>query len=134
MTMTAAELQLGKVREALACIDRRDTDGFMAFWTDDVVWQMSGSGPFGGAYRGKDAVRGLSDALMGVIGPSYSMEPVDVLADDRHVVIMFHVTGERDGTSIDMTNSTFVTVADDGRWNQAWWVPSDQKSYDQYFR
>lgn len=131
--MTTAAEHVERVRQSLESIARRDVDGFMDCWASDVVWQVAGSNPLSGVYRGGDEVRKVVTGFMEAFGAEFSLEPVDVLADDRHVAIMFHATGQRRGKRLDMTSTTFIRCDDQGRWNYCWWVPSDQRGYDDFF-
>ena len=131
--MTTAEAQLARVRTALDCLDARDAEGFLNLFSDDVEFQLGGFSPFSGAYRGRDTVRALVDGFVSLMGPSFRMVPVDVLADDRYIAMMFHTTGERDGKVLDVVTGCFAAAGDDGRWTRCWWVPSDQQAYDTFF-
>ena len=76
----------------------------------------------------------MARRFLEVGGDTFHLEPIDVLADDAHMAIMFRTTGERDGKRLDVTNCTFVTLGDDGRWDRCWWLPNDQEAYDDYWR
>ena len=131
--MPTAQEQVDRVKTALGQLENRDADGFVNLFSDDVVFQISGSGPLSGAYRGRDTVRALVKGFVAVMGPTYRLDPVDILADERYVVMMFHTMGERDEMVLDVMTSCFAASGEDGRWNRCWWVASDQAAYDAYF-
>ena len=131
--MTTAAEHVERVNRSLESIARRDVDGFMDCWAGDVVWQVAGDNPLSGVYRGGEEVRKVVRGFMDAVGDEFRLEPVDVLADDQHVAIFFHATGERGGKRIDMTSTTFIRCDHQGRWHYCWWVPSDQRAYDDYF-
>lgn len=122
------------VMQSLEKLFTGDIDGFMDYWSDDVVWRVSGDNPMSGVYRGRDECRAAAIGFMELGGPSFRLEPVDILSDDRHAAVMFHTTGVHAGTSLDVISATFFTVDDEGKWNISWWLPSDQQAYDDFFR
>lgn len=121
-----------RVQRSLEALGRGDADGFMDFWSDDVVWRVPGNNPFSGVYRGRQEVRGAVQRFLETA--DFRFEAVDVLADEGHVVIMFHATGEHGDKSMDMSVANFITVEDAGQWKSCWWLPSDQQAYDEFLR
>jgi ketosteroid isomerase-like protein len=121
------------VRRSVEALGRGDLEGFLELWSDDVVWRIGGNNQLTGIYRGKQAVREVTLRTIELSQGAYQLEPMDVLADEKHLVLMFHATGQHADRSIDTTVATFVTVDDEGKWEASWWLPSDQAQYDAFW-
>lgn len=81
-----------KMREAAAKFVAGDLDGFVATFSDDIVWRSGGSSALSGTYKGKDEVAGWFGTIRRFAGDTIDVEPVDVLADDEHLTIFLHIT------------------------------------------
>ncbi len=121
------------VRRSVETLGSGDLDGFMDLWSEDVVWRIGGNIQLTGIYRGKQAVREAALRSVELSEGTYRLEPMDVLADEKHLLLMFRATGQHGDKSIDTTIATFVTVGDAGTWEACWWLPSDQAQYDAFW-
>ena len=81
-----------KMREAAGKFVAGDLDGFMATFSDDIVWRSGGSSVLSGTYKGKDEVAGWFGKIREFAGDTIDVEPVDVLADDAHLTIFLRIT------------------------------------------
>jgi uncharacterized protein len=92
---------VGMFYEAFAV---RDFTALRALFREDGVWHIPGRSPISGDHRGVDAV--VDGFLRDVVARSEDTlraEPLDVLASDRHVVVLQRSTGQRAGTALDIT-------------------------------
>ena len=54
--------------------------------------------------------------------------------NDRHAGIFMHVTGTRNGRSLDVEMAEAITFDDDGRWQEFWSLAEDQATIDEFWR
>ena len=50
-----------------------------------------------------------------------------------HVIAFFQVTSERDGKTLDVVLAQAIKLDADGKATEAWFLPNDQRGYDQFF-
>ena len=108
-----------------------DLDVIREYFTDDAVYHFAGNNAMSGTYRGLEAVK---DALARVSqggGPHAELEAL--LASDDHVIAFFHATHERDGKTLDVVLAQAITFNAEGKVTEAWFLPNDQRAYDQFF-
>ena len=123
-----------RVRDALESFNRGDLDAYRGFFHDDVVWFVRGTHPMAGAYRGVDALFEYFDRAREVTGGSLRIEPLDVVADDRHAGLVARVRGRReDGRDLDIDMTEAFTFADDGRVTEFWALAADQPAVDAFW-
>jgi uncharacterized protein len=123
-----------KMREAAAQFVAGDLEGFMATFSDDIVWRSGGSSALSGTYKGKDEVAGWFGQIREFAGDTIDVEPLDVLADDEHLTIFLHITAKRDDQVLDVEVANAFRVDPDGRWKESWYLPNDQAAWDRFFR
>jgi hypothetical protein len=56
-----------------------------------------------------------------------------LLASDDHVIAFVRVTSERDGKTLDVVLAQAITFNAEGKTTEAWFLPNDQRGYDQFF-
>jgi ketosteroid isomerase-like protein len=105
------EEMLRTIYDALA---RGDINTLMGSLTDDIKYQISGRSPVSGEYSGKDEVLGFIGKLMELSGGTFSVEVLDILANDRHGVTLTMERGQREGKSL-QNRAVHVWELQDGR-------------------
>ena len=63
---------------------------------DDAVWHVGGTHRLSGDYRGRDAILGYFDAVREATADTMRLEPLELLANERHGAAFMRVTAERD--------------------------------------
>jgi ketosteroid isomerase-like protein len=125
---------VGRMRDALATFNRGDLDAYREFFDDDVVWYVRGTHPMAGAYRSVDALFEYFARAREVTGGSLHIEPLDVVADDRHAGVVARVRGRRaDGRDLDTEMTEAFTFAADGRIKEFWALAGDQAAVDAFW-
>ena len=121
-----------KMLEAAARFVAGDLDGFMATFSDDIVWRSGGSSALSGIYKGKGEVAGWFGKIREFAGDTIDVEPVDVLADDEHLTIFLHHRGtgrpgarRRGGQRVPRRPGRQV--------EESWYLPNDQAAWDRFF-
>ena len=122
-----------RMRRAVERFMARDMEGFLANFADDVVWRTGGDNALTGVRRGKDEVARWFRTWDEKTGGSHMIEPVDVLADDRHMVVFLRIKAERDGGSLKVIVANAFRIGYDGRFTESWWLPDDQSAVDRFF-
>ena len=122
-----------RMRRAIEKFMARDIEGFLANFADDVVWRTGGDNELTGVRRGKDEVVQWFRTWDEKTGGSHVIEPLDVLADDAHLVVFLGIKAERDGASLDVKVANAFRLGPDGRFTESWWLPDDQAAVDAFF-
>ncbi|MGH9222445.1 MAG: nuclear transport factor 2 family protein, partial [Acidimicrobiales bacterium] len=84
---------------------RGDLEAQAQFWTEDVVWRVPGRHVLAGTYRGRDALNALVVRFFEESGGTLRLEPLDVIADDNHVICIFRAKAERGGRVLDVEDA-----------------------------
>jgi uncharacterized protein len=125
---------VARVRDALETFNRGDLDVYREFFDDDVVWFVRGTHPMAGAYRGIDALFDYFRRARNVTGGSLRIDPVDIVADDRHAGVVARVRASReDERKLDVEMAEAFIFADDGRVTEFWALASDQDAVDAFW-
>src|SRR5947209_2617646 len=90
---------LRRVYEAFA---RGDFAALNELMADEVVWHVPGRSPVSAAYHGREELFGYFGQLMELSKGTFKAESRDILASDRHVVSLEHLTAEREGKTLDI--------------------------------
>jgi uncharacterized protein len=98
--MTHEDPNAALVQRAYQAFGRRDLDALQSLFAADAVWHSPGRHPLAGDHRGLDAILQFLGRLMQPGGGTFMPEVRDVLASDRHVVVVQQDTGSRDGGSV----------------------------------
>ena len=106
-------------------------DVIREYFTEDIVLHFAGNNAMSGSYRGQDAVMDALGRASQGWGPHAELETI--LANDDHVIVFFHAISERDGETLDVVLAQAIKLDADGKATEAWFLPNDQRGYDQFF-
>jgi len=120
------------LRKGFDAFGRGDMDALRELFADDVVWHFPGKGQLAGDYRGKEEVLGFLGKSFELSGGTLRLEIHDVLANDEHGTVLTHVTGQREGKSLD-DNSVQVFHISDGKVTESWIHPGDLYAGDDFW-
>ncbi len=129
-----ADSRSDSVRDVLATFSRGDREAIVEQLADDVVWHVGGEHPLSGDYRGKQAVGNYHRRVAEATAGTLRLDPIDVLAGDRHLGIFVHATAEVDGRVLDATLVEAVRLDDDGKWAEFWALAADQEAVDSFWK
>ena len=125
---------VGRMRDALEMFNRGDLDAYREFFDDDVVWFVRGTHDMAGAYRGIDALFDYFARARQVTGGSLRVEPIEIVADDRHAGVVARVRGSRDdGRTLDIEMTEAFTFTEDGRVKEFWALAAEQPVVDAFW-
>ena len=108
-----------------------DLDVIREYFTDDAVLYLAGNNAMSGTYRGRDAVMDAIARNIQGWGPHAEVETI--LGSDDHVIVFCQVTSERDGKTLDVVLAQAIKFNAEGKVTEAWFLPNDQRGYDQFF-
>ncbi len=120
------------LRTGFDAFGRGDMEALGKLFTDDVVWHFPGTSQLAGEYRGKEEVLGFLGKSFELSGGTLRLEIHDILANDEHGTVLTHVTGQREGKSLD-DNSVQVFHIRDGKVSESWIHPGDLYAGDDFW-
>jgi ketosteroid isomerase-like protein len=100
---------------------------------DDAVWHVGGTHRHSGDYRGRDEILGYFDAIRDATADTMRLEPIEVIANDRHGAAFLRVTAERDGRRLDSVVADAFRFDDEGRIVEFWASNSNQAAIDEFW-
>jgi len=108
------------VRALFAAFRDGDAARVEAAIPDDAVWHFPGrSGGLAGTHRGREAIFVFLMKVMELTDGTFTLDLIDVLANDRRAVALFRGSGRRDGKVLD--NPTCLSMRiEDGRIVELW--------------
>ena len=121
------------IRDALEVYNSGDHDAMREFLGDDIVWHVGGNHDMSGDYRGIEAVVDYFRDVRKATAGTLQVEPVEVLANDRHASIFMHVTAHRDVRTLDVLLAEALTLDARGRWSEYWALAKDQDAVDAFW-
>jgi hypothetical protein len=102
-------------------------------FSDQVVFTAPGASAVAGTYRGKAGVGEFFQRLYTLSGGTLKVEPIEVLADDRHMVLFLRFTGARPGAHLNVVIAGFHSDRGADGWRRATFLPDDQAAFDRFF-
>jgi ketosteroid isomerase-like protein len=118
------------IREAYAAFGRGDVEGYLRPCTQDFTFHIPGRGAIAGSWRGKPGLFELARLAMEVTGGSFREEVEDVLANDRHAVVLTRHRFTRGGQSKDYRTAHVYEIRA-GQLAQCWEQPQDPSAFDE---
>lgn len=118
------------IRDAYAAFARGDLDGYLSACTEDFVFAVPGSGGIAGTYVGGDGLYALAGKAMAISGGSFEEEVEDVLANDRHAVVLARHRFTRDGIGREY-RTAHVYETRDGKLARCYEQPRDMAEFDE---
>jgi hypothetical protein len=90
-----------------------------------AVWHVSGTAPRSGDKPGRDEILAFLEDVARDTHENFMIELHDVLANDRHTVVLAHVTAVRDGGIYTADEIHIFNTDDQGRITEAWGFTAD---------
>ena len=101
-------------------------------FTDDIVWHFPGQNPLSGDYKGISEVLGFFGQLAELSGGTFQVTLEDVLANDERTVALGHLTGTREGKTLDAHDAQVYRFRGD-KVSEAQGYSQDQHDIDQFW-
>lgn len=100
---------------------------------DGVVWHHPGTSPLAGDYKGKDGVMSFFASIIQETGGTLKNEVHDILGNDDHVLVMSHLTAERNGKRLDQNVINVLHMSGEGKLTERWLLTEDSKAFDDFW-
>jgi hypothetical protein len=101
------------IRRGYQAFGAGDMETLRSLMADDVVHEIPGNNRFTGEHKGSDALMDLYGELFEVSGGTYNAEMLSVEErGDNQVVSMHRGTAQREGRSLDTTETLTFTIED----------------------
>ena len=110
-----------------------DRNAMVESLAENAVWHVGGTHRLSGDYRGRDEILGYFDAVRRETADTMRLEPLEVLANDRHGAAFLRVTGERQGRRLDVVVADAFRFDDRGRIAEFWAHATDQAEIDEFW-
>lgn len=123
----------GIIREAYAAFGRGDVDGYLRACTEDLVFMIPGSGAIAGSFRGTDGLHDLARRAFETTGGTFREEVEDVLANDRHAVVLARHHFTRGGQQYEYRTAHVYDVRN-GKLARCWEQPRDPAAFEEAWR
>ena len=117
----------------MASYGERDRETMLDSLAEDAVWHVGGTHRLSGDYRGRDSILGYFDTVRRETGDSMRLEPVELMANDRHGAAFLRVTATRQGRQLDTVVADAFRFDEDGRIVEFWACNANQDSIDQFW-
>jgi hypothetical protein len=117
----------------LRAYDEQDREAMAESLAEDAVWHVGGTHRLSGDYRGREAILGYFDSVRGETSDTMRLEPLEVLANERHGAAFLRVTAERQGRRLDVVVSDAFRFDPDGRILEFWAHANDQAAIDDFW-
>ena len=123
-----------EARDLLEEVSRGNLDALDEQVTDDIVWHVGGEHPLSGDYRGREAVMDYHRRVAELTGGSLRLDPIDVLASDRHLGIFLQASAAGGGPKLNTTMVEAIRLTEDGKWAEFWALADDQEGVDAFWK
>jgi len=117
------------IRDAYAAFGRGDLDGYLSACTDDFIFNVPGKSAISGVYRGKDGLYEIGRKAMELTAGTFQEDVDDVLANDRHGVVLTRHRFTRAAQPKDYWTVHLYRIRD-GKLAECWEHPRDQAVFD----
>ena len=117
----------------LAAYENRDRDAMREALAEDAVWHVGGMHRLSGDYRGRDAILGYFDTVWSETDDTMKLEPLEVMANDRHGAAFLRVTAERQARELDVVLAEAFRFDETGRILEFWAYANDQAAIDRFW-
>ena len=111
---------------------RGDIETVLECYADDVVMHVPGRNVLAGEYQGKQGVLDYTKRYMEHTGGTWGVtEIVDVLANERHGLLLLKVQFERPGKRIEVNRIDMYRISN-GKLAEIWIRDDDQYAVDEF--
>jgi uncharacterized protein len=110
-----------------------DFGAFGRLLAPDAVWHVSGRGSSSGDKIGRDQIIEFLEGLFQGTHADFMIEMHDVLANDRHTVVLAHVTVHREDGTYTADEVHVFNIGGDGLVTEAWGFTEDPKGQGSFW-
>ena len=122
-----------RLQAFLEAYGANDRDSVGEALAEDAVWHVGGTHRFSGDYRGREAILEYFDRTAAETGQTLHLEPIELMADDRHGAAFLRVTAARGESQLDVTMAEAFRFDADGKISEFWAHATDQAAIDAFW-
>jgi ketosteroid isomerase-like protein len=131
-TAMGADANRITAKTAVDSFQKGDLESLMRLFSDQALWRAPGHGPLAGTYE-KASLPEFFSKLIDLSEGTARPEIVEVLTSDERIVWFLRFTARRDGKNLDVLLAQPCRVAPDGKIAETWFLPSDQRAWDEFW-
>jgi ketosteroid isomerase-like protein len=117
------------IREAYAAFGRGDIDGYLSACTADFTFNVPGQSAVAGSHVGRAGMYELGGKVMEITNGSFVEDVEDVLANERHAVVLARHRFTRAGSANDYLTAHVYDVID-GKLARCFEQPRDPEAFE----
>lgn len=123
-----------RMLQAIAQFNAGDHEAVRSLWAEDCVWHAAGDNPLSGDRIGRQAV-GDWFIEAGTLADEGTMtsEPLDLMADDTHLVMLHRLRGRRGERYLEQTHMNAWRF-EGGLCVEGWFLPDSTADWDAFAR
>jgi ketosteroid isomerase-like protein len=125
--------QKGRLEAWLDAYGNDDRQTMLDSLADDAIWHVGGTHRYSGDYRGRDLILGYFEAVREATGDTMRLEPLEILANDRHGAAFLRVTADRGGRRLETVAADAFRFDDEGRIVEFWASNANQAAIDDFW-
>jgi ketosteroid isomerase-like protein len=125
--------QVARLEAWLDSYGNNDRQTMLDSLAEDAVWHVGGTHRHSGDYRGREAILGYFDAIREATADTMRLEPLEILANDRHGAAFLRVTADRDGRRLETVVADAFRFDDEGRIVEFWASNANQAAIDEFW-
>lgn len=110
-----------------------DREAMAESLAENAVWHVGGTHRLSGDYRGRDEILGYFDTVRHETRDTMRLEPLEVLANERHGAAFLRVTAERQGRRLEVVVADAFLFDADARIEEFWAHATDQTAIDEFW-
>jgi len=118
------------IREAYAAFGRGDIDGYFNACTQRFAFHVPGRGGIAGPWAGRQGIYDLAGKAMEITGGTFYEEVEDVLANDKHAVVLARHQFTRD-SKVWEYRTAHVYEIENGKLARCFEQPRDLAAFDE---
>jgi ketosteroid isomerase-like protein len=110
----AEHASVQRIRDLFAAFRAGDVAAIERAIAPDAVWHFPGRrGRLAGSHRGRDAIFAFLVDVQAATGGTFTLELIDVLANERHAAVFFRGHATRNGKTLDNPTCLRVRLRDE---------------------
>ena len=111
------------------------TEIALGCYAEDAVYRVSGRNLVSGNYRGRAAILSHQIKIRELTAGTMQLACRDVIAEDDHAVLFWHVTAQRAGSTKTLDANGIMAFKIDGRgkFSESWFLYNDRSAYNDFF-
>jgi ketosteroid isomerase-like protein len=122
-----------RIRDLAAAFQRGDLAAVVGAYAEDSVYRVPGDNEVSGNYA-KSELTDFFVKLGTLTEGTFTIEVDDILGDDEHAVMFWRGSMDRNGKHLDADGGMAFKLNADGLISESWFLYSDQRAYDAFFK